>query len=92
MIVLVPLALATGLSVIVRFAPLPLSTMPLVATTLRSDDVAVTVSAVAAVSASPNVNGIAPVAVSSNVVRAEISLIVGAVVRAERLTKSKNGP
>ena len=67
-IVLVPLALAIGLSVIVRLAPLPPSAMPPAATTPTFDDVAVTVSDPAAVSTSPTVNAMAPVAVSSNVV------------------------
>ena len=68
MIVLVPLALAIGVSMIVRLAPLPAKAMPLAATTPRLDDVAVTVSDPAAVSASPTVNAIASVAVSSSVV------------------------
>ena len=80
MIVLVPLALASGLSVIVRLAPLPPRAMPPTATTPRSDDDAVTVSDPAAVSTSPTVKAMAPVAVSSNVVWPEIVLIVGAVL------------
>ena len=67
-IVLVPLALATGVSVIVWLAPLPPKAMPLAATALRFDDVAVTVSDPTAVSTSPTVNAMAPVAVSSSVV------------------------
>ena len=68
MIVLVPLALATGLSVSVRLAPLPPRAMPPAATTPRSDDVAVTVSEPTAVSTSPTVKAMAPVDVSSSVV------------------------
>ena len=78
MIVLVPLALATGLSVIVRLAPLPPRVMPSAATTPRFDDVAVTVSDPVAVSKSPTVKAMFPVAVSSNVVWSKIVLIVGA--------------
>jgi hypothetical protein len=44
-IVLVPLTLATGVSVIVRLAPLPPKAIPPAATTPKFDDVAVTVSA-----------------------------------------------
>ena len=67
-IVLAPLALATGLSVIVRLVYQPSSTIPLVATTPWFDDVAVTTSESQVLSKSPNVNGIAPVAVFSSVV------------------------
>ena len=75
-IVLVPLALATGLSVSVRLAPLPPRVMPSAVTTPRFDDVAVTDPT--AVSTSPTVKAMAPVAVSSNVVWSEMALIVGA--------------
>ena len=66
-IVAVPLAFAAGVTVTVRSAPLPPRTMLESGTSASSLLVAVTVSAVAAVSASPTVKAIAPVAVSSSI-------------------------
>jgi len=84
-IVLVPLAFAAGVSVIVRFAPLPPRLIPLAATTFRFEEVAVTVSDPAAVSASPAVNAIAEVGVSSFVLCAAIADMVGKSFTAVRL-------
>ena len=75
-IVLVPLTSPIGVSVIVRFAPLPPRLMPPAATTPTFEEVAVTVSEPAAVSTSPTVNAIGEVGVSSVVLCAEIVEIV----------------
>ncbi len=63
--VVVPVALAAGVSVTVRLAPLPPSTMLAFGTRAGLLEVAVTVKDAAAVSRSPTVKAMAPVAVSS---------------------------
>ena len=65
MIVAVPLAFATGVTVTVRLAPEPPKTMSALATTPWSLDVPETVKLAGVVSTSPMVNAIGPVAVSS---------------------------
>ena len=67
-IVVLPNWLSAGVIVAVRFAPLPPNTMFAFGTNVVSEDVALTTSAPAAVSPSPIVKAIAPVAVSSSVV------------------------
>jgi hypothetical protein len=76
-IVLVPFALATGVNVIVLDAPLPPRAIPSLDTTPVFDELAVTLRLPAAVSTSPTVNPIDPVAVSSEVVCAPIDVTVG---------------
>ena len=61
-IVAVPLWPATGVTVTLRFAPLPLIVMLPFATTAAFDDVAVTASNAGVVSASPTVNASGPTA------------------------------
>jgi hypothetical protein len=85
-IVLVPLALATGVTVIVLDAPLPPRAIPLAATTPVLDELALTLRLPTAVSTSPTVNPIAPVAVSSRVVCAPIDVTVGTSFTADKVT------
>ena len=80
MIVAVPDWFAAGVIVTVRFAPLPPNTMLAVGTSAVFDEPPVIVSDAAAVSMSPTVKLIAPVAVSSFVVLSVTSEIVGGVV------------
>src|SRR5262245_29361744 len=63
--VAVPNGLSAGVTVTVRFGPLPPNTTLAVGTNVVLDGVPVTVRLLAAVSASPIVNANAPVAVSS---------------------------
>jgi hypothetical protein len=81
-IVAVPLKLAAGVTVTVRFAPVPPNTIFAFGTNVVSLDEPLNVSVPAAVSKSPTVNEIALVAVSSFVDCAAISLIVGASLTA----------
>jgi len=78
-IVVVPDWSADGVTVTVRFDPLPPNTMPLTGTSDVFDDEALKVRLPAGLSASPTVNAIDPVVLSSGIVVFEMSLIVGAV-------------
>ena len=79
-IVVLPNRFAAGVTVTVRLAPLPPSTTFASGTRVVFDDARVTVRLPAAVSASPIVNAIGPVDVSSFVVRSAMSDTVGAVL------------
>jgi hypothetical protein len=85
-IVLVPLALATGVNVMVLDAPIPPRATPSAATTPEFDELALTLRLPTAVSTSPTVNPIAPVAVSSRVVCAPIDVTVGTSFTAAKVT------
>jgi hypothetical protein len=74
--------LAAGVTVTVRFTPVPPNTMFAFGTNVVSLDVPLTVKLEAAVSKSPTVNEMAEVAVSSFVDWAAMSLIVGASLTA----------
>src|SRR6267143_2540075 len=78
-IVALPFWLAAGLTVTVRLAPLPPNTMFALGTSVGLDELPLTVRLPAALSASPTVNAIAPVGVSSLVPWSTMSEIVGAV-------------
>ncbi len=78
--VVVPHALATGVAVSVRLAPLPPKASPAAATSAVLLDVARTVSAPAGVWTSPTVKTIGALAVSSAVPALAIVLIVGALL------------
>src|SRR3954471_7805629 len=78
-----------GLTVTVRFAPLPPKTMFPFGIRDEREEVPVTVSALAAVSASPMVNGMAGVAASSLMVWSAIVVMVGGVLGGG-LTVSRN--
>jgi hypothetical protein len=67
-----------GVIDIVRFAPLPPSTIPLGATNAAFEDIAVTVKLAEAVCASPIVKGIEPVEAPELTIRFKTSVIVGA--------------
>src|SRR2546425_500611 len=91
-IVVTPFWLAAGLTVTVRFDPLPPKTMLLVGTSVGLDDPLLNVRLPIGVSASPTVNGIAPVAVSTVVNWSAISLIVGAAPVADTVVTVKLHP
>ncbi len=76
-IVAVPNALASGVTVTVRFAPLPPNTMFALGTRAVFDELPLTTRSAAAVSMSPTVNANAPVVPSSAIVWSAMSLIVG---------------
>ena len=88
-IVAVPDWLAAGVTVTVRDEPLPPRMMLPSGTSAGLDEVAVTTRLAAAVSRSPTVKAIAPVDVSSFVIRSAISAIVGPSFTA--VTVSRNG-
>ena len=79
MIVAVPVVFATGVSVSVRLAPPLDMTSPRSGTTAWFDDTAVTVSAVAAVSSSPMVNGISALVLAGTCWSAMFEIVGGAV-------------
>jgi hypothetical protein len=87
-IVDVPARFAAGVTVTVRLAPLPPNTTLALGTSVVFDELPDTVRLPAAVSTSPTVNAIAPVAVSSVVPCAAIAVIVGASLTA--VTVSRN--
>jgi hypothetical protein len=78
-IVALPFWLAAGVTVTVRLAPLPPKTMFPLGTNPVLEELPLSVRLPAAVSASPTVNAIAPVGVSSLVVWSAMFEIVGAV-------------
>ena len=75
--VVVPVALATGVIVAVRFAPEPLRTMPLFWTSEVFDELAVTVKLPAAVSVSLMVKGTTAMVVLTKFVEPVMAAIVG---------------
>src|SRR4029453_1038096 len=78
----VPFWFAAGVTVTVRLAPLTANTMLALGTRVGLDDVPLTIKLPTAVSASPTVKGIAPVAVSSLVACGPMPVMVGAVLAA----------
>src|SRR5712691_1677865 len=82
-IVAVPNWLAAGVTVTVRFAPAPPNTMFAFGTSVGFDEVPLTVK-LPGVSASPTVKVIAPVVMSSLIVRFVMFEIVGAVLGERR--------
>src|SRR5262249_47213323 len=88
LMMLVPNWPAAGVTVTVRFAPLPPNAMPAFGTSVVFDELPLTVRLAAGVSASPTVNAIAPVAVPPIVDWLAIAEIVGGVLVA--LTVSRN--
>src|SRR5213594_1427989 len=91
-IVAVPVCPAAGVTVTVRLDPLPPNTMLLIGTSVSLDEPPPNVRLSTGVSASPTVNGIAPVPVPTVANWSEISLIVGAPQGAEPVAPVKPHP
>src|SRR5688572_16384324 len=82
----VPIWFAAGVTRTVRLAPLPPNTILAFGTSTRSDDAPERVRLAALVSASPIVNGIGGVAVSSTIVLFAMLVSVGASLAAVTVT------
>src|SRR5881296_1596983 len=91
-IVATPVCPAAGVTVTVRLDPLPPKTMLLVGASVALDEPLLNVRLPTGVSASPTVNGIAGVAVSTVVNWSGISLIVGAAPVADTVVIVKLHP